>query len=60
VDALVGDPSKAERKLGWKATVLGDELVRLMVDADIEALAHEGRHWIDTPRLTTSAGATHE
>jgi len=60
VDALVGDPSKAERKLGWKATVLGDELARLMVDADIEALAHEGRHWIDTPRLTTSAGATHE
>jgi len=60
VDALVGDPSKAERKLGWKATVLGDELVRLMVDADIEALAHEGRHWIDTPRLTTSPGATHE
>ena len=60
VDALVGDPSKAERKLGWKATVLGDELARLMVDANIEALAHEGRHWIDTPRLTTSAGATHE
>ena len=60
VDALVGDPSRAERKLGWKATVLGDELARLMVDADIEALAHEGRHWIDTPRLTTSAGATHE
>ena len=60
VDALVGDPSKAERKLGWKATVLGDELARLMVDADIEALAHEGRHWIDTPRLTTSAGATLE
>jgi len=60
VDALVGDPSRAERKLGWKATVLGDELVRLMVDADIVALAHEGRHWIDTPRLTPSAGATHE
>ena len=60
VDALVGDPSRAERKLGWKATVLGDELARLMVDADIEALAHEGRHWIDTPRLTTSAGATLE
>ncbi len=49
VDALVGDASKAERKLGWKATVLGDELARLMVDADIQALAHEGRHWIDTP-----------
>lgn len=57
VDALIGDASRAERKLGWKATVLGDELARLMVDADIEALAHEGRHWIDTPRLPLSAGA---
>lgn len=56
VDALMGDASKAEQKLGWKATVLGDELAGLMVDADVEALEHEGRHWIDTPRLTTQSG----
>src|SRR5664280_813800 len=31
VDALVGDPSKAERKLGWKATVLGDELALSLI-----------------------------
>ena len=60
VDALVGDPSRAERKLGWKATVFGDELACLMVDADTVALVHDGRHWIDTPQLATSAGAAHE
>lgn len=51
VDALVGDASKAEAKLGWKATVQTDELARIMVDADIEALEHEGRPWIDTVKL---------
>ncbi|NMM17484.1 MAG: GDP-mannose 4,6-dehydratase [Cellulomonas sp.] len=51
VDALVGDASKAERVLGWKATVQSDEVARIMVDADIEALACEGRPWIDTPTL---------
>ncbi|WP_258724170.1 GDP-mannose 4,6-dehydratase [Cellulomonas sp. NS3] len=51
VDALVGDASKAERVLGWKATVQTDELARIMVDADIEALAYEGRSWIDAPAL---------
>lgn len=47
VDALVGDASKAQEKLGWKATVLVPELARIMVDADIEALNHGGDPWID-------------
>ncbi|MEA1793865.1 GDP-mannose 4,6-dehydratase [Rhodococcus qingshengii] len=51
VDALIGDPSHAERKLGWRAGVHTPELARIMVDADIEALEHEGRPWIDTPAL---------
>ena len=51
VDALVGDASKAERALGWKATVDTEQLARIMVDADIEALNHEGRPWIDRPIL---------
>jgi GDPmannose 4,6-dehydratase len=51
VDALVGDASKAEAKLGWKATVDTGELARIIVDADIEALAHSGNHWIDTVKL---------
>ncbi len=49
VDALMGDASKAHEKLDWKPRVLGDELARIMVDADIEALKHVGGNWIDTP-----------
>jgi GDPmannose 4,6-dehydratase len=51
VDALIGDPAKARSRLGWKATLRPDELARLMVDADIEALAHQGRPWVDTVAL---------
>jgi len=52
VDALVGDASKAKDKLGWLPKVQTDELARIMVEADIEALTHEGRPWIDQPALT--------
>lgn len=51
VDSLVGDASKAQTKLGWKATVETPELARIMVDADIEALKHQGSHWIDRVEL---------
>jgi GDPmannose 4,6-dehydratase len=34
---LVGNPGKAHRVLGWERTVSFRELVRMMVDADIEA-----------------------
>lgn len=51
VDALIGDPSKAQEKLGWVPTVDGRELARLMVDADIEALNHTGTPWIDAVNL---------
>ena len=45
VDLLIGDRSKAERQLGWKPKTTFKELVKLMVEADIELLkAHrEGR-----------------
>ncbi len=36
VDLLVGDSSKAGEKLGWEPTVSFQELVRLMVKADLE------------------------
>jgi GDPmannose 4,6-dehydratase len=36
VDLLVGDPSKAAKKLGWKPKVAFRELIRMMVDADLE------------------------
>jgi GDPmannose 4,6-dehydratase len=51
VDALCGDPGKAERALGWRPKVDGRQLARIMVDADVEALAHEGAPWIDRPDL---------
>jgi GDPmannose 4,6-dehydratase len=41
VDALIGDPSKAEKALGWKAKTHWKELAQIMVDADIEALARK-------------------
>ena len=36
VDALVGDSSKAEKILGWKAKTKFDGLVKIMIDADLE------------------------
>lgn len=36
VELLWGDPSKAERKLGWQRKVSFPELVRMMVRADME------------------------
>jgi len=38
VDLLVGDPDKARRVLGWKPEVSFPNLVRLMVEADLERL----------------------
>ena len=38
VDALIGDPSKAEKVLGWKAKTHWKALAELMVDADIATL----------------------
>ena len=38
VDVLLADPSKARRRLGWQPTVGFAELVRMMVDADLERL----------------------
>ncbi|MGE5745715.1 MAG: GDP-mannose 4,6-dehydratase, partial [Solirubrobacterales bacterium] len=38
VDVLLGDASKAKEKLGWEPRVRFQELVELMVDADVAAL----------------------
>ncbi|MBK9216007.1 MAG: GDP-mannose 4,6-dehydratase [Chloracidobacterium sp.] len=40
VDILVGDASKAENDLGWKPTTTFTDLVRLMVQADVELVKH--------------------
>lgn len=36
VDLLIGDATKAEKLLGWKAKTTFEELIKLMIDADIE------------------------
>jgi len=36
VEVLLGNPAKAAAKLGWKATTTLDELITMMVDADLE------------------------
>ncbi len=41
VDLLVADPSKARRVLGWEPTVSFEELVKMMVDADLKLLQEE-------------------
>ena len=53
VDSLIGDASRAREKLGWVPTIHGRELARLMVDADVEALAHAGKGWIDKVQLAS-------
>ncbi|HSC87918.1 MAG TPA: GDP-mannose 4,6-dehydratase [Polyangiaceae bacterium] len=40
VESLLGDPSKARQKLGWKPTTSFSQLVRGMAQADYEAASH--------------------
>ncbi len=42
VDLLLGDPKKAQEKLGWKAETSLEELMNMMVDADLERVRKEG------------------
>jgi GDPmannose 4,6-dehydratase len=41
VDFLVADATKARTRLGWEPTVTFEELIQMMVDADLEALKRE-------------------
>lgn len=38
VDLLIGDPTKVKQKLGWEPSVTFEQLVNLMVEADLQAL----------------------
>ncbi|MCW5947606.1 MAG: GDP-mannose 4,6-dehydratase [Fimbriimonadales bacterium] len=49
VDVLLGDASKAERELGWKAQTSFPELVRKMVEADLNAVG------VEVPCLASAA-----
>ena len=41
VDALLGYPAKAKAKLGWVAKTSLEELITMMVDADMRRVARE-------------------
>ena len=41
VDILIGDPTKAKEKLGWEPKVKFKELVKILLDADREAVEQE-------------------
>ncbi len=43
VDYLLGDATKARRQLGWQPRVTFEDLVAMMVDADLERVAAERR-----------------
>lgn len=43
VDLLIGDPSKAREQLGWTPRTSFPELVRMMVEADLQLLKEQNR-----------------
>lgn len=43
VDLLIGDSTRARTELGWKPKVGFEQLVKMMVDSDMEAAAREKR-----------------
>jgi GDPmannose 4,6-dehydratase len=55
VDYLLADPKKANTELGWEPKIKFHELVRIMVDADLELLGMihpgEGKKIIDEFRV---------
>ncbi|WP_414528902.1 GDP-mannose 4,6-dehydratase [Nodularia chucula] len=64
VDLLIGDPTKAKQKLGWEPSVTFDELVALMVEADLQALGHtspngNGKTSNDMATIRQELGALH-
>jgi len=43
VDLLIGDPAKAAAELGWKPSTAVERLVEMMVEADLDIVAHQLR-----------------
>jgi GDPmannose 4,6-dehydratase len=50
VDLLQGDATKARERLGWKPKVGFEELVRMMVDADMRLAEAESRSGLHAHR----------
>lgn len=47
VDQLIGDASKAHKKLGWYPRVTFEELVAMMVESDLQRASTESKHFVD-------------
>lgn len=66
VDLLIGDPTKARQKLGWTPSVTFEELVTLMVEADLQALgltAPNGKSYhspMDIATIRQNVGSMHD
>ncbi|MFN2405215.1 MAG: GDP-mannose 4,6-dehydratase [Pyrinomonadaceae bacterium] len=58
VDLLLGDASKARRNLGWEPKVSFKELVRLMVDHDMELARHESLRQSDGMEISQASWGT--
>jgi GDPmannose 4,6-dehydratase len=41
VEILLGNPKKAQEKLGWSAEISLEQMIKEMVDADLERVKHE-------------------
>jgi GDPmannose 4,6-dehydratase len=50
VDLLIGNPAKVKKNLGWEPKVRFEELIQIMVDADL-ALAERGAGTAELHRL---------
>ena len=63
VDLLIGDSTKARQKLGWAPSVTFEELVALMVEADLRALGLSSQHtenshlWEDNALICQRVGS---
>jgi GDPmannose 4,6-dehydratase len=49
VDELCGDATKAGRVLGWRATTSFEDLVRLMLEADLREAGLDPAEHLSTP-----------
>jgi GDPmannose 4,6-dehydratase len=59
VDLLLGDPSKAEKRLGWRHETNVDELVAEMVDADLKTMAPSAKGPISEKRPISKMALSH-
>lgn len=66
VDLLIGDPAKAQQQLGWQPSVTFEELVKLMVDADLQAIGlptangNGSRSHADMATIRQNVGSMHD